>query len=230
MFSRQHFQSDQPHRPHINCDAVLALKHLGCSVRKSTALGQHPQLLVAVAAHAGQLEIDDLEFASHRVVEDVFRLEVAVAHAFAVHVAEAVEQIGNDQRSAFFTESPVLAHELAQSGELAELHHDAASQFALIHEEELALDDGLVVELHQDLVVGPHVLEKLQLVLLAHLDRVGLASFAFSALKDLGLGSFSQFFSDFEELLKALGGSLVSEDTHAIKVFNILTGLFFSLF
>ena len=153
---------------------------------------------MAVATHAGQFEVNDLDLSSDRVVEDVVRLEVAMTDSFAFQIVQTIEKLRDNERSAFFAQRTVLAHVLAESREIAEFHHYAASEFALVHEEELALDDGFVVELHENLIVGSDVLKELKLMFFANLDCVGFSCFFFSALEDFRLDSFAKFFFNLE--------------------------------
>lgn len=105
------------------------------------------------------------------------------------------------------------------------LHDEVAGEVLLIEVEILGPDNGLMVELFENLVVISHVLEGLQVPFLADFDRIFLASRLLSARVYDRFGTFAQFLPQRIEILKLGADCFITEDAHVIKIFQILTSL-----
>ena len=209
MHTRQQLEGDHSQRPHIDRHPIGPSEALRSPVGQSPAFRPQLQLLMTVANHARQLEIDQLEGLALGVVQDVLGLDIAMADSLLAQVVQAVQEQRENFRGLVLFQGLFLPHVLAEVGVFEELDDQVAGQALLVHEEVLALDDGLVVELHEDLVVDSHVLEQLEVPFLADFDSVGLACGLLNAFVDYRLGTFAYLLANIKKLFKTSHNRLI---------------------
>lgn len=97
--ARQELIADDSDGPDVYLLRVAALEHLGSLVGQGASYRPHFELLVLIFYHFRNTKVNELHISSFRVVEDVFGLDVAMAHSNGMQIGDNFEEGVEDLRS-----------------------------------------------------------------------------------------------------------------------------------
>ena len=142
-------------------------------------------------------EVDEFDLLGLGVVQNVFWLDVSVAHSFGVDVLQSFEQLLHDHFQVFFPHRATLP----QTGHGFVVHDQAGGVLAEVEVNGVVLDDVGMIEgpdgLEVVLQVGP-----VFFVDGHEFDGIGFLGALMKALPDNAIGPFSNFLSHLIVLLK----------------------------